>query len=171
MLGDGMGIAAGLVDDQHARIGARLDVDGVEARAIAGDEQQVRRALQEGGIDVEMRGEFVAGGADLVDMGGAEDRRVKVFGGLVLDAIEPDVGPRLQDVDIDRIGQIFDVEDALAVDGHQDPSGSLQEIRRASASARSVHAFLRSLVIAAYDTAVPAAAGRLAQITVPARTC
>ena len=144
MLGDGMGVAAGLVDDQHAGIGAGLDVDRIESRAVAGDEQQVRRALQEGSIDMEMRGQFVTGGADLVDMSRFDDRREIFLRALVLDAIEPDIGPRLQNVDIDRVGQIFDVEDALAVDGHQDPSGFLQEIRRASAARDP---FMRSSVL------------------------
>ena len=47
VLGDGIGVAAGLIDDQHARRGAGVDVDGVEARAVAGDDQQVRRAPQQ----------------------------------------------------------------------------------------------------------------------------
>ena len=133
VLGHRMRIAAGLVHDQHARIRAGLDVDGIEACAVAGDQQQVRRALQEGSIDMEMRRQLVAGSADLVDMGRTQDRGVKVLGALVLDAVEPDVGPRLQDVDVDRVGQVFDVEDALAVDRHQDPSGSLMETRKVSA--------------------------------------
>ena len=120
---------------------------------------------------MEMRSKLVAGGADLVNMRRVQDRGVEIFGALVLDAIEPDVGPRLQDVDIDRIGQVFDVEDALAIDGHQDPSGSLKETRKASAPRAPSMRSSRFCIIAAYDMAVPATAGRLAQITVLARTC
>ena len=51
MLGDGMGVAAGLVDHQHARRGAGLDVDRVETRAITGDNQEVRGTVQQVGME------------------------------------------------------------------------------------------------------------------------
>ena len=62
------GVAAGLVDDQHAGCGAGLDIDGIEARAVAGDDQEVRRAPQQVGMDMEVRRQLVARRPDLVDM-------------------------------------------------------------------------------------------------------
>ena len=66
MLGDGIGVAAGLIDHQHAGRCAGVDIYRVEARAVAGDEQQVRRAPQQIRIDMEMLCQFVARGADLI---------------------------------------------------------------------------------------------------------
>src|SRR5258708_24171250 len=37
------GVAAGLIDDHDARRGAGIDIDRVEAGAVAGDDQKVRR--------------------------------------------------------------------------------------------------------------------------------
>ena len=118
MLGDRMGIAAGLVDHQHARRRAGIDIDGIKARAVAGDDQQVRRAAQQIRIDMEMRRQFVARRADLVGMRRGQDRRRDLVGAFVLEPVEPHIGPRLEDVGIDRMGEIFDVEHALVVDGH-----------------------------------------------------
>ena len=42
VLGHRLRIAARLIDHQHAGLGAGLDVDGVVARAVAGDDQQLR---------------------------------------------------------------------------------------------------------------------------------
>ena len=75
VLGDRIGVAAGLIDDQHARRGAGVDVDGIEARAVAGDDQQVRRPLQQILVDMEMRCQFVARRADLIGMRRRQDRR------------------------------------------------------------------------------------------------
>ena len=54
VFGHRMRVAAGLVDDQHARFGAGLDIDGVEARAVAGDDQQMRRAPQQVGVHMKV---------------------------------------------------------------------------------------------------------------------
>ena len=89
-----MGVAAGLVDDQHARCRAGLDIDGIEARAVAGDDQQVRRAFQQIGMGMEMRRKLVARRADLVGVRFGQDRRGHGFGALVLDPVEPHIGPR-----------------------------------------------------------------------------
>ena len=42
-----MGIAAGLIDDHHACRRAGIDVDGIEARAVRGHDQKIRRPLQQ----------------------------------------------------------------------------------------------------------------------------
>jgi hypothetical protein len=55
VLGHRMRIAAGLVDHQHARRRAGLDIDGIIARAVARHDQQVRRAPQELGMDMKVR--------------------------------------------------------------------------------------------------------------------
>ena len=94
MLGDRIGVAAGLIDHQHARRGAGVDIDGVEARAVAGDDQQVRRAPQQVLMDMEVLRQFVARGADLVGMRRGQDRRGDVIGAFVLQPVEPHVGPR-----------------------------------------------------------------------------
>ena len=69
------GVAAGLIDDQHARRGAGIDIDGIEARAVAGDDQEVRRAPQQVLIDMEMLCEFIARRADLIGVRRRQDRR------------------------------------------------------------------------------------------------
>ena len=74
MRGDRVGIAAGLVDDQHAGVGAVLDVDGVVAGAAGRDDQQVRCARDQIFVDVIFRRQFVARRADLVGVGGGDDR-------------------------------------------------------------------------------------------------
>src|SRR6516162_8732338 len=56
-----------------------------------------------------------------------KNRREKILGAFVLNAIEPDIAPRPQDVDIDGMGEIFDVEDALVVDGHRSAFGSARK--------------------------------------------
>ena len=75
MFGDRMGVAAGLVDDHHAGRGAGVDVDGIVAGAVGGDDQQVRRPAQQIRIDMKMLRQLVARRADLVGMRGGEDRR------------------------------------------------------------------------------------------------
>ena len=92
VLGDRIGVAAGLIDDQHARRRAGIDIDGVEARAVAGDDQQVRRPLQQILIDMEMLRQFVARRADLVGMRRRQDRRRDGIGAFVLQPVEPHVG-------------------------------------------------------------------------------
>ena len=42
-----LGVAAGLVDDEDAGLGAVLDVDGVEAGAVGGDDEQVGHAREQ----------------------------------------------------------------------------------------------------------------------------
>ena len=58
--GDRIGVAAALVDHQHAGVGAVLDVDGVVAGAAGRDDQQVRRARQQILVDVVFRRQLVA---------------------------------------------------------------------------------------------------------------
>ena len=118
VLGHGMRVAAGLIDHQHTRSRAGRNIDRIEAGAVARHQQQVRRAFEQVLVDVEMRREFVPRRTDLIDMRGRQDRRVGVLRAFVLEPVEPHVGARLQDVDVDRVRQIFDVEDALAVHGH-----------------------------------------------------
>ena len=113
-----MRIAAGLIDDHHARRRAGIDVDRIKARAIAGDDQQVRRSPQQIAVDMEMSGEFVARRTDLIGMCRGQDGCRDFIGTFILEPVEPNVGPRLQNLGVDRVRQIFDVEHALVVDGH-----------------------------------------------------
>ena len=55
-----LGVAAGLVDDEHARLGAILDIDGVETGAVGGDDKQVGHARQQFASGIEARIELVA---------------------------------------------------------------------------------------------------------------
>ena len=80
VLGDGIGVAAGLVDHQHAGRGAGVDIDGIEARAVAGDDQQIRRPLQKIGMGMEMRRQFVARRTDLIGVRRGQDRREQISG-------------------------------------------------------------------------------------------
>ena len=127
MLGDRIGVAAGLIDDQHARRRAGIDVDGIEARAVRGHDQQVRRPPQQILIDMEMRRDLVARRADLIGMRRRQDWRCDRIGTFVLQPVEPHVGTRFEDIDIDLMGEIFDVEHALVVDGHFSGQLSVRE--------------------------------------------
>jgi hypothetical protein len=118
MLGDRIGVAARLVDDQHARVGTGSDVDGIETGAVGGDDQQVRRPLQEILVDMKMPRQLVARSTDLVGVRRRKDRGEDLSRALVLEPVEAHVGPALQDFGIDVVGEIFDVEDALVVDRH-----------------------------------------------------
>ena len=118
MFRDGIGIAAGLIDDQHARGGTSLDIDGVETRAVAGDDQQVGRADQQITVDVKMFRQFVARRTDLIGVRRTQDRRGNFLGAIILEPIQPHIGAGLENVGIDLVGQIFDVENTLVVDGH-----------------------------------------------------
>src|SRR5262249_15606208 len=104
-----------------------VDIDGVEARAIAGDEEKVRCPPQQIVVDMEMRREFVACGTDLIDVCSRKDRRESVLRAFILQSIEPHVGTRFEDVGVDRVGEILDVENAFGVDGHR---ATFTEIRR-----------------------------------------
>ena len=95
MFGDRMRIAAGLIDHDHAGCRASIDIDGIVARAVAGDDQQVRRPAQQIGIDVEVPCQFVARGADLIGMRSGKNRRRDVFRTFILEPVEPDVGRAL----------------------------------------------------------------------------
>src|SRR5262249_5950611 len=75
--------------------------------------------------------------ADLIGMRARQDGRERLFPALVLETVEPDIAPRLEDVDVDRMGQIFDVEDALGVDGHRWAPASSQGGRAGPGAARA----------------------------------
>ena len=118
MLGDRIGVAAGLIDDEHARRRAGIDIDGIEARAVRGHDQEVRRPLQQILIDMEMFCDFVARRADLIGMRRRQNWRCDRIGTVVLQPVEPHVGAAFEDIDVDLVGEVFDVEHALVVDGH-----------------------------------------------------
>jgi hypothetical protein len=113
-----MGVAAGLIDHHHASFRAGIDVDRIEAGAIARDDQQAGRASQQVAVDVKVRRDLVARRTDLIGMRRGDDRCGDVLGTLVLQSIETHIGPCLQDVGVDLVRQILDVENALVVDGH-----------------------------------------------------
>ena len=66
-----------------------------------------------------MRREFVPRRTDLVGVRVAKDRREDIFRTFILEPVEPHVGPRLEKIGIDLVGEIFDVEHAIVVDGHR----------------------------------------------------
>ena len=113
-----LGVAAGLVDDEHARLGAVLDVDGVEACAVGRDDQQVRHAGEEVALGVEAWLELVARRADLVGVRSLDDRFGHGVGRLVLELVEPDLRARRDDVQIAGVCEVAHVEHALDVVFH-----------------------------------------------------
>ena len=119
VFGDRMGIAAGLIDDQHARRRAGFYIHRIVARPIARDDQQVRRAPQQVMIDVKMACELIARRADLIGVRRRQDRRRDFVRALVLKPVEPHIRPGAQDVGINLVREVFDVEHALIVDGHR----------------------------------------------------
>ena len=118
MLGDGIGVAAGLVEDKHACLGAGGNIDGVEPRTVGRDDQEVRRALQEILVDMKVPRQLVACRANLVGVRRRQDRREHIRRAFILEPIEPHVGAAFHDLGIDVVGEVFDVEHALVVDGH-----------------------------------------------------
>ena len=67
---DRFGVAAGLVDDQDAALGAGLHIDGVVTGAVGRYDQQVRRVVQKLGAGVVVPRELVAGRAGLIGVRG-----------------------------------------------------------------------------------------------------
>src|SRR5215475_6250871 len=114
-----MRVATGLIEDQHPGLRAGLNVDRVETGAIARDDQEIRRALQKVRMDMKMRRKLVTRGADLIGVRLFDDRREDILRTFVLETIKPDVCPGFQNIDVDRVGEIFDIEDTLVVDSHR----------------------------------------------------
>jgi hypothetical protein len=69
--------------------------------------------------------DLVACRADLVDLGGRDDRADDVVRAVVLKPVEPHIAAAAEDFRIDRVGEVLHVEDALGVDGHGGRSLSL----------------------------------------------
>ena len=95
-------------------------------------------ALQQIRVGMKMPRQFVARRADLVGMRRRQDRREDIRRALVLEPVEPHVGPRLQDLGIDVVGEIFDVKDALVVDGHFVSDFRLEKSELQDAKVRSI---------------------------------
>ena len=76
---------------------------------------------------MEMPRDLVARRSDLIGMRRGQDRRCDRIGTIILQPVEPHVGTRFQDFDIDLIGEIFDIEHALVVDGHFSGQLSVRE--------------------------------------------
>ena len=68
-----------------------LHIDRVVAGAVGGDDQKVRRLAQQFGAGMVVPRQFVASGAHLVGVGGAEDLDRGCVWALLLQHIEPDV--------------------------------------------------------------------------------
>src|SRR6202012_5291231 len=64
------------------------------------------------------RRDLIARGTDLIDVRRRQYRRGDIFGALVLKFVEPDFGPRAQDLGKDVMEKASDVEYTLAVNGH-----------------------------------------------------
>jgi hypothetical protein len=52
-------------------------------------------------------------------MRGGEDWSCEIVRAVVLEPVETDVAAHGQNFRVDRVSEIFDVEDALGVDGHR----------------------------------------------------
>jgi hypothetical protein len=131
-----LGVTAGLVHDKDAGVGAVLDVDGVEAGAVGGDDQQVGHAREQLAPGMEARRKFVARRADLVGVCGRDDRLRDLVGGLVLELVDPDLGPLCDDIEVAGMGDVAHVENALHVVFHSSRSSMLSphaEERRVAA--------------------------------------
>ena len=130
MLGDCLAVAARLIEHEHAGSGASLHVDRVVAGAVGRDDQQVREADEEIGGGVKMRRNLIARGADLVGMGGGENRLDRSGRAVVLEPVEPDVRPLGDRIEIALVREVFDIERALGVDDHESDFHEV-EVRRA----------------------------------------
>jgi hypothetical protein len=113
-----LGVAAGLVDDKHAGFGAVLDVDGVEAGAVGGDDQQVGHAHEQLTPGVEARRKLVARRPDLVGVRGRHDRLRNLVGGLVLELVDPDLRPLRDDVEVAGMRDVAHIEHTFDVVFH-----------------------------------------------------
>jgi hypothetical protein len=118
VFGDRLAIATGLVEHQDSRVGASLDVDGVVTDAVRRHDQELGSPRDQRRIDVKPARKLVPRRPDLIDMGGGDDRCRLLFGGFVLEPVEPDVTPLGEHLGEDGVGEIFDVEDAFGVHGH-----------------------------------------------------
>ena len=110
-----LGVAAGLIDHEHAGLGAVLDVDGVVAGAAGGHHEQVRHARQQVALGVKARTQLVAGRPDLIGMRGGDDRLDGFVGCLVLELVDPDFRPLRHEVEITGMRHLAHVEYALHV--------------------------------------------------------
>ena len=119
VLGDRLLVAAGLVEAEHAGLGAGLQVDGVVARAVGRDDQQALRAAQQVRAGVIFLRQLVARRAGLVGMRGGEDRGCDIVRAVVPELVEADVGALLDDLGEYRVGRTVDKEHALAAVGHE----------------------------------------------------
>jgi hypothetical protein len=119
VLGDRLLVAAGLVEAEHAGLGAGLQVHGVVTRAVGRDDQQALRAAQQVGTRVILLRQFVARRAGLVGMRGGKDRRRDIVGAVIPELVETDVGALLDDLGEYRVGRTVDKKHALAAVGHE----------------------------------------------------
>ena len=72
MFGDRFRVAASLVDDENAALGARLHIDSVVTGAVGRDDEQVRCVLQQFGAGMVVPRQLVARRARLISMCGRE---------------------------------------------------------------------------------------------------
>ena len=79
-----------------------VDVEAcTEAGAVGGDDEQVGHARDDLALRVETRLKLVACGADLVGVRRLKNRGCDFIGAVILEPVEPHIGPRLEDVGID----------------------------------------------------------------------
>ena len=116
MLGNRLGVAAGLVDHQDAALGAGLHIDGVVAGAVGRHDQEVRRLAQEIGVRVIVPRQLVAGRTGLIGMRGGKNGCAAAVGLLLPELIEPHVAALAEDFAIALRPVRRHAEDALIVD-------------------------------------------------------
>jgi hypothetical protein len=107
--------------------GAVLDVDSVEASTVGGDDQQVWHAREQLTPGMEARRKLVARRPDLVGVCGRHDRLRDLDGGVVLELVEPDLGPLCDDVEIAGMRDVAHVKHALDVVFHSSGSSMLKK--------------------------------------------
>jgi hypothetical protein len=65
-----------------------------------------------------LRVKLVPRGADLIGMGSLQHGRGCPVRAVVVEALQLHIGPLAQNLGKDAVGQVFDVENALGIDGH-----------------------------------------------------
>ena len=118
MLGDRTCVAARLVEHDHPGLGAGLYINGVETRAIAGRNQQVRCAAEQTGIHMEPDRQLIARCADLIGVRGLNDARSRRVRRIVLKPVERHIRPYAQRFGEHRMGEIAHIKHALGIDRH-----------------------------------------------------
>ena len=131
----GFRIAAGLIDHEHAGARAVLQVDGVVARAVGRNDEEVRHARERFAPRLEARRQLVPGRADLIGVRRRHDRRRGLLGRVVLQPVEADLRALRDQIEVAGMREVADVEDALDVLPHRSAYARPSTMRRSRLAA------------------------------------